>query len=212
MKHHTTLQSNIPAHLVEFFADNDNWESSKAKPADWGRKVIDRLHELYVYDPETGRLISRRTGGFLAGRVIVRDGRIACRQHLIRITPTVEKTMTAHRMVWAMVHNEWPSLEVDHIDGDPLNNRIENLRLADYAENSRNRAMPRSNTTGITGVVIHKKTGKWQAQSGIQRGNKIKMVYLGLFDNLLDAAAARKSYELHHGFSERHGQPARSAA
>lgn len=57
-----------------------------------------------------------------------------------------------HRAVWAFSTNEWP-VTVDHIDGNRLNNRIENLRAASYGQNNCNRGPASNNKSGFKGVV-----------------------------------------------------------
>jgi hypothetical protein len=55
-------------------------------------------------------------------------------------------------------------LEVDHINGNPLDNRRENLRLATRAQNNYNQVSGRKNTSGFKGVCWDKKRGMWKAQ------------------------------------------------
>ena len=91
-----------------------------------------------------------------------------------------------HRVAWFYVHGKWPPQEIDHIDGNKLNNAIANLRLANRAENVRNRGTPRANTSGYKGVSFHKHQQKWRAYitaNGRQHS-------LGYFDNREDAARA----------------------
>lgn len=80
-------------------------------------------------------------------------------------------------------------LRTDHIDGDGLNNRRENLRVATIAQNTHNQRRNIANTSGVKGVTWHKKCGKWMARikaQGIRH-------HLGFFDSLEDAAAAYSS-------------------
>jgi hypothetical protein len=88
--------------------------------------------------------------------------------------------------------------QVDHINGNGLDNRRKNLRLATPSENACN-SVPRStNTSGFKGVCWHKGAGKWMAQIVLDGKNN----YLGLFDTAEDAHAAyaKKSLELHGRF------------
>lgn len=70
-------------------------------------------------------------------------------------------------------------LEVDHIDGNPLNNQRENLRVCTHAQNNRNRKRAKNNTSGYKGVSFHKNTGRWQAA-----------LSLGLYSSKEEAALA----------------------
>lgn len=87
-------------------------------------------------------------------------------------------------------------MDTDHINGDTLDNRRSNLRAVSRTVNNFNRKglMP-NNTSGHTGVVWHKKAGKWMAQMQY----KGKEVYLGLHTELEDAVRARKSAEQEYG-------------
>jgi hypothetical protein len=75
---------------------------------------------------------------------------------------------------------------VDHVDGDGLNNRRSNLRIATRAENNRNAAVRKDNTSGFKGVHWHKGDGRWQAQIRVA-GKRIR---LGAFDTPEAAHAA----------------------
>jgi hypothetical protein len=108
----------------------------------------------------------------------------------------------AHRVIWAMHHGAWPSGDVDHINGNRMDNRIANLRDATKSENARNSAKRRDNTSGICGVCWHRHSGKWMVR--IKAGGK--SVFLGRFANLEDAVKAREMAEKRiGGFTERHG-------
>ena len=74
---------------------------------------------------------------------------------------------------------------IDHIDGDPLNNAIANLRLCTPKENSRNSITPKNNTSGFKGVSVMK-NGRFRAYISVDR----RQVHLGIFDTAEDAFAA----------------------
>ena len=63
--------------------------------------------------------------------------------------------MQAHRLVWMVVHGEFPGDMIDHINGNPTDNRIENLRVVTHSVNMQNRRTARStNKTGLLGVSV----------------------------------------------------------
>lgn len=83
---------------------------------------------------------------------------------------------------------------VDHIDGDPLNNELSNLRVCSHAENMRNRKVHANNSTGIKGV--YRDRNKWRAQIRAH-GQKY---HLGSYDSLQEAQTAYESASLRlHG-------------
>lgn len=112
--------------------------------------------------------------------------------------------LLAHRVAWALIYNEWPSGQIDHINGDKADNRICNLRDVVNAENAKNMALKSSNKTGVSGVYLHKQTGKWCAQINAFG----KTVGLGLFEKKGDAVIARKAAERVLGYHENHGRKA----
>lgn len=109
----------------------------------------------------------------------------------------------AHRVMWALVHGDWPSLGIDHINGDRGDNRISNLRCTDPQGNARNATRSKANTSGCTGVYFNKAVGKWQAYITVNR----KAKNLGVYTDIEAAVAARKAAEAEHGFHVNHGRP-----
>lgn len=89
------------------------------------------------------------------------------------------KKYLAHRIIWEMHNAKIPNgFEIDHIDRNPSNNSIENLRLATHQQNNRNKC--------VNGFYWHKASKKWYAR--IYIGKEIKD--LGRYDNIIDARAA----------------------
>jgi HNH endonuclease/AP2 domain len=76
--------------------------------------------------------------------------------------------------------------KVDHINGNKLDNRKENLRLATPAQNAMNIGLRRNNTSGLKGVRFEERRDKWRAEIKVNYKN----VFLGYFDNKFDAAKA----------------------
>jgi len=105
----------------------------------------------------------------------------------------------AHRLAFLVQTGEWPN-EIDHIDGDGLNNKWSNLREVSRSGNCKNRKRRTDNTSGYTGISWHKVTEKWQAGISVNGERK----YLGLYENLDDAVEARKRAERECGFHPNH--------
>lgn len=106
----------------------------------------------------------------------------------------------AHRIIYACAHGEWPVAHIDHINGVKNDNRIENLRDVTPSVNGRNKRIASNNSSGVIGVYWHKERRKFAAQIGGPHK------YLGLFDNLNDAVAARRDEESRRGFHPNHGK------
>lgn len=109
----------------------------------------------------------------------------------------------AHRVIFKMMTSRDP-VGVDHEDGIGTHNAWLNLREADQGENAKNSAKPCNNTSGVIGVYWFKARAKWMA--AIKVGGVSKN--LGYFDNLDDAARARKAAEQSLGFHKNHGRHA----
>lgn len=101
------------------------------------------------------------------------------------------KNRSIHRLVWAHYYGRFPNSDIDHANGNKLDNRIANLRLCNDSQNQANAKVPTRNTSGVKGVCWAKDTKKWQAQ--ITWGGR--QLYLGQFYKLKDAAAARAQAE-----------------
>lgn len=105
-----------------------------------------------------------------------------------------------HRIVYALKHGVDPgSMLIDHVDGDGLNNKPRNLRLATQSENLRNCGAQCNNTSGHKGVSWHRNTRKWCAQITLNG----RRTHLGYFSTAEEAAAAyaTAAHQLHGVFA-----------
>lgn len=157
------------------------------------RPPVTELQRVLDYQPETGELIwrvrvaQRSPGGSVAGS-LTDDGYVAISFRGARLK--------AHRVAMALTLGKWPEEEVDHINGDRADNRLENLRLATHSENRCNVRSYRNNKSGHKGVFWHKREGKWAAQ--ITKDKKHR--HLGYFSAKEDAVEAyRTAAAMHHG-------------
>lgn len=108
----------------------------------------------------------------------------------------------AQRLIWCMVYGEWPSGQIDHLNGIRNDNRLANLADVSHSVNQRNMRKSRANTSGVTGVYWCKHTGMWRAEISIRHGR----IRLGRYASLDEAAAAVAAKRSELGFSDRHGQ------
>lgn len=117
------------------------------------------------------------------------------------------KTLGTHRVVFAMHSGFMPEF-VDHIDGDPLNNRVENLRAATKSENCCNRGKQITNSSGYKGVYFDVAKNKWRAEI-VKDGKRSR---LGHFLTPKEASEAyqKAAIEIHGEFAFVEDQPAES--
>jgi hypothetical protein len=156
------------------------------------------LREHLRYDPDTGVFVWIKTVrhggkakvGDVAGAVTA-NGRIK-----IAIS---KHQCYAHRLVWLYLYGRWPEKNIDHIDGNPSNNRLNNLREASQSQNMQNlsRKPKKSNTSGFIGVSWSKRKNSWVAAIRING----KQTNLGKFPTAeLAHAAYCEAKAKHHKF------------
>ena len=178
---------------------NNIFDSRTGYPTFWEHETngkvktlppLEILNFLFVYDSSTG-VLSRRVSTSTHALKDTEAGTITSfgyRTVYIQNSNGVGKKHFIHRIVYKMETDEEPLRSIDPIDGNPLNNKYDNLRLATSAVNNRNQKMHSHNTSGHTGVSWSKLAGKWQAHVKVEN----KLYGLGLFDTIEEAIAARK--------------------
>ena len=150
--------------------------------------TCDRLRELLDYDSETGVFSQRISyqgkgarwkSGRVSGSISKQSGYLTLRLD--------GKNYQAHRCAWMHVTGTWPTAEIDHRDGDRLNNRMSNLRDVSRQNNAQNIQRVRSDSsTGVKGVQLDRRNGRPCAQ--IRTAGKD--VFLGSFDTVEQASEA----------------------
>ena len=120
-----------------------------------------------------------------------------------RHTDVDRQPIMVHRLVW-LYHYGWLPEFIDHIDGDKLNNRVENLRPATRAQNNQNARLRKDNKSGQKGVRWREDQQKWHATI---KANK-KTHHLGYFKDFGDAKEAylRAAHQLHGEFATKRGK------
>jgi hypothetical protein len=145
------------------------------------------LHAILDYNPDTGKMYWRvrpesmfkslRSARMWNTRYSGRETAPAPGGWGYKILSIFSVKHRVHRVAWAMYYGEWPEFEIDHINRNPDDNRISNLRAATSLQNSRNKGEYVNNKSGYRGVTWHKSSNKWMAQIKFNRKN----IHLGLF-------------------------------
>ncbi len=182
------------------------------------RLSVELLPKLLRYEPETGKLYWRERGAewFSGGP---HGAEAYClgwnKRHSGQEAGTVKaapyskisllgECLFSHRVIWALLSGSWPEGEIDHINGDPSDNRAVNLRCVSKTENMRNQSRRRTNRSGFTGVISSRNSGRWVASIK----SETREIYLGSYDTKEEAYAARKAAEICLGFHPNHGRAA----
>lgn len=156
-----------------------------------GLLTVEYVRERMNYDPATGALTWRRCGNaWRNGSPVGTFNQFGYRVVRFDLVP-----FFVHRLIWFHVHGCWPAAQIDHINGDPADNRLCNLREATHSQNVAN-TRPR-NGRPLKGVTFSNK--RWQAQIRVDGKN----LYLGRFDTAEEAHAvyAKKAREIHGEFA-----------
>ena len=144
--------------------------------------AVERLREVMRYDPETGDFIN------LITRRRAPKGERAGSRRRDRWTIHIDgRSYEAHRLAWFYVTGEWPVDEIDHINGNPLDNKWSNLRQATSRENKMNSRRPLGGS-GMRGAY-RLPSGKWAAKIKLH-GN---LHHLGVF---VSVAASGDAFKL----------------
>jgi hypothetical protein len=157
------------------------------------------LKKRLDYDPLTGsfvwkqRISDSRNDKIFNTRFAGKIAGVKCPRGYIYIRMRDYGFFSASRLAWLYAHGAWPAQEVDHINGNPSDNRLSNLREASRSENGANRTIHSNNKSGFKGVTKHR--NKWAAC--VRMNNK--RYRLGVFDTpeLAHKAYLKKAKELH---------------
>lgn len=195
---HTVFQQSLRSGLTSHCADhpkNEWWEedgyavinvSSPVQPTATTKVDIEDVRYVLDYRGRGGRLKwfahnSSNKKGYWGNYVVATDRKVRLHRYVMRLDD--------------------PVLIIDHLNGDTLDNRKQNLRIITRSENNKNVRKRINNTSGYTGVQMNKRTGLWLATIWLHH-NKF---YLGEFDTREEASIAYRAAARVLEFTERHG-------
>lgn len=129
----------------------------------------------FYYDSETGLLYKRNTKNVSIGYKNPKG--------YIQFT-FKSQTFLVHRIIWIYTYGDIPeNIEIDHINGNRSDNKIENLRLATKSENIQNSKIRKDNISKVKGIGWHEQSQKWQARITLNHSR----ITLGLFSSIEEA-------------------------
>lgn len=161
------------------------------------KPVSDDVKQLFTrhcnYCPATGQLRLQDPA------YVYVDDRKTCKYLCVQIG---KEKILAHRICWLLFTGELPTLAIDHINGDGLDNRIANLRLATSAENMRNKQRYRKSTVKFPGITLQetKRGTAYRAQVGVSGKCKHGPTRYSLIEAINDRIELLNQ----HGYSKRH--------
>lgn len=146
------------------------------------------VRKLFNYDKLTGSLIWKIR---LSNRISIGDyaGSMSNKGYLT--TRVKNKLYLNHRLIWLYHYGYFPENQIDHIDRDKLNNRVNNLREVSQSCNIRNTGSRKNNKSGVKGVSWHKASKSWRVN--IMTNGKPN--YLGYYNDKTEAVAMRLAME-----------------
>lgn len=151
-----------------------------------------QVNELFDY--KDGHLVWKKP---LSNRAAVGERIKRSKNNLFRVG-IYGKNYLAHRIIFLMHHGYIPHM-IDHVDGNPLNNRIENLRECNKKTNGYNAKISKRNSTGVKSVFWNESNKNWRVR---MRANGAD-IEIGSFDQIIDAkiAADNARVLLHNEFA-----------
>lgn len=106
------------------------------------------------------------------------------------------KSYLASRIIWLLNYGENPKFEIDHIDMNKENNKIDNLRPSSRSQNGCNRGLQKNNISGYKGVGFCRVKNKWRSRIMINKKEK----FIGYFDTPKEAYEAyKRAARQYHG-------------
>jgi len=139
--------------------------------------TYEELHNKFIYDSASGLLISKKTNKLVG--TLSKEGYLQATVN--------NKNYLVHRIVYCMYHGHFPFCEIDHINRNKSDNRIDNLRDVSSSCNARNLGNIKSTKYGVKGVNWIESDLRWKASIGVN----YKLIHIGSFKFFINAVKAR---------------------
>ena len=155
------------------------------------------LKDHFFYNADTGDLFWRKKTSVFS-KIAVGDVAGCTAKDGRKAVTVLNKRHYIHRIIFLYMYGFCPK-QIDHINHNPSDNRLANLRPASPSVNQRNRSLNKNNTSGFNGVRMRR--GRWLAQVKINN----KVIDLGSYIRKADAITARKEANEKYNFHKNHG-------
>lgn len=164
----------------------------------------EELKKLLYYDPDTGiftwlvQANNRFKVGSEAGTI---NKNLKTGKSYIDIKIRGKVYYNAGKLAFLYMTGKFPEDQVDHINGNGIDNRWNNIRKVTRLVNSQNRRKYANNSSGVVGVRWYCRVNKWASGINVNK----KAIHLGYFNDFTDAVRARRLAEIQYGFHQNHG-------
>jgi hypothetical protein len=154
-------------------------KAKELPPLEWLREHLD-------YNPVTGDITIKKR--WHKRHTVIVGKTIGYLSNGYLRTEVNKKSFFIHRVAYAIYHGILPvdGDIIDHINGNPFDNRIENLRECNNSQNQQNSRRPKSNTSGVKGVAWCKQKQKWRGRITVDGAD----VHIGFFATVVEAEDA----------------------
>lgn len=146
----------------------------------------ERIRYLFTYDPIDGSFVRRKRTANMS-KVGEKAGSVNSKGYIVMKVDG--KAYKAHRLAWLWWHGEWPKDQIDHINGDKQDNRIDNLRVVSNSENCQNKIKPYKNSKIARGVRYDERPGRVKRYESRLTVNGVR-IFLGSFNTVEEAYEA----------------------
>lgn len=189
------------------------------------KHTVEYMHECFDLDADAGQIVWkvrplhhfrsehgwRTTNGRSAGRVA---GSRVCSEKGYRQVEIDGVSYKVHRIIFALANGKWPDGEIDHINGDPTDNSVRNMRDVSGTDNMLNKGIYRRNETGEPNISLRRETyleKRWHVQM-VSRGVKHQAYFATLDEARIWRDAMRVSLGFHLNHGKRPGYSRRKVA